>query len=133
MNPRPEPEPAPPDTVDATVESPAARAKEGSAPGTVDGRRASAAPVRRPPLRAWGLALAADTLQWLLLPVFVPGYASPANVVLDLAVGVLLVRWCGWHWAFLPSFVAELAPGVDLVPTWTAAVGLVAWTKSPEP
>ena len=28
----------------------------------------------------------------------------------------------GWHWAFLPSFFVELVPGLDLVPTWTAAV-----------
>jgi hypothetical protein len=28
----------------------------------------------------------------------------------------------GWHWAFLPTFVSELIPLWDLVPTWTAAV-----------
>jgi hypothetical protein len=26
------------------------------------------------------------------------------------------------HWAFLPTLLAELAPGFDLFPTWTAAV-----------
>jgi hypothetical protein len=31
----------------------------------------------------------------------------------------------GWHWAFLPAFAAELIPGVDLFPTWTAAVAYV--------
>jgi hypothetical protein len=33
-----------------------------------------------------------------------------------------MVRMVGWHFAFLPTFVAELVPGVDLIPTWTAAV-----------
>jgi hypothetical protein len=31
----------------------------------------------------------------------------------------------GWHWAFLPTFLAELVPGLDLVPTWTAAAFFV--------
>src|SRR4029453_14403993 len=30
----------------------------------------------------------------------------------------------GWHWAFLPAFLTELVPFVDLVPTWTIAVFL---------
>ncbi len=39
-------------------------------------------------------------------------------------MGAALIRLLGWHWAFLPSFVVELVPGVDLVLTWTAAVWL---------
>jgi hypothetical protein len=39
-------------------------------------------------------------------------------------VAAVLVALVGWHWAFLPSFVAELVPGLDLVPTWTVAVWL---------
>jgi len=31
----------------------------------------------------------------------------------------------GWHWEFLPSFLAKLVPGVDLVPLWTLAVANV--------
>ena len=64
--------------------------------------------------------------------MFGPGIASPADVLLDLAVCALLVRWCGWHWVFLPSVLAELVPGVDLVPTWTAAVWFVAWAGKSE-
>jgi hypothetical protein len=52
------------------------------------------------------------------------GAASPVNDALDVAVGAILIRLLGWHWAFLPAFLAELVPGVDLVPTWTAAVFL---------
>jgi hypothetical protein len=32
------------------------------------------------------------------------------------------VNLLGWHWEFLPSFLAKLVPGVDLVPFWTIAV-----------
>jgi hypothetical protein len=35
---------------------------------------------------------------------------------------VALIRLTGWHWEFLPSFIAELVPGLDLVPFWTLAV-----------
>jgi hypothetical protein len=31
----------------------------------------------------------------------------------------------GWNWEFLPSFLAKLVPGADLVPLWTLAVANV--------
>lgn len=71
---------------------------------------------------AWTVALLADALQLGLFPLFAGGALSPANDVLDFVVAVVLIRVLGWHWAFLPSVVAELVPGLDLVPTWTAAV-----------
>ena len=74
---------------------------------------------------AWIVAMAADALQIALFPLFVEGAVSPADSVLDLLVGVILVRLLGWHWAFLPSLAAELIPGMDLFPTWTAAVWFV--------
>ena len=40
----------------------------------------------------------------------------------SVAVALLLMRLLGWHWALLPSLVAEMVPGLNLVPTWTAAV-----------
>ena len=61
-------------------------------------------------------------MQWVLLPIFSPGAASPAADVLDVIVAALLIRWLGWHWAFLPAFAAKLVPGVDMVPSWTLAV-----------
>ena len=67
------------------------------------------------------VAVAADILQIAVFPLFAPGAASPANDALDVAVAGLLTWLVGWHWSFLPSFVAELVPGLDLVPTWTAA------------
>src|SRR5438132_12188443 len=68
------------------------------------------------------LAIMADALQIVVFPLFVEGALSPADDVLDLAVAAVLVHLLGWHWEFLPAFLAELVPGVDLVPFWTLAV-----------
>ncbi len=83
-------------------------------------------------LLAWIVALAADTIQIAGLPLFAEGATSPLDDLLDLLTAVILVRLLGWHWAFLPSLVAELVPGVNLFPTWTAAVWFVT-RKSPLP
>ena len=71
---------------------------------------------------AWFVAIAADCLQILILPLFMEGVFSPADVLIDVGVALFLTRLIGWHWAFLPSLLAELVPGLDLFPTWTAAV-----------
>ena len=71
---------------------------------------------------ARAVAFGADLLQLVALPLFLPGALSPWDDVLDVLIGLVLVRLIGWHWAFLPAFVGELIPGLDLVPTWTAAV-----------
>jgi hypothetical protein len=71
------------------------------------------------------LAVIADALQLALLPFFFEGAESPAEDILDLAIGAVLVSLLGWHWEFLPSFLAKLVPGVDLVPFWTMAVANV--------
>ena len=68
------------------------------------------------------IAVAADVLQLVFFPAFVGGWLSPLNNALDVVVAVIMVRLVGWHFAVLPTFVAELVPGVDLIPTWTAAV-----------
>jgi hypothetical protein len=78
---------------------------------------------------AMALAIAADALQLVVFPAFVAGALSPADDILDLAVGAAMVRLLGWHWEFVPSFVAKLVPGVDLVPLWSMAVANV-WRKA---
>jgi hypothetical protein len=71
---------------------------------------------------ALALAVLADALQLGLIPVFAEGFLSPANDGLDLGVAVAMFVLLGWHWALLPSLVAEMIPAVNLFPTWTAAV-----------
>jgi len=83
------------------------------------------APQTLTPVRiraARSIAIAADFLQIVVFPVFAGGAASIVNDILDVAVAVSMSLLVGWHWAFLPSFLAELVPFFDLVPTWTAAV-----------
>jgi hypothetical protein len=71
------------------------------------------------------LAVIADALQIIIFPLFVAGAVSPADDVLDFGIGALMIYLLGWHWEFLPSFVAKLVPGVDLIPFWTLAVANV--------
>jgi hypothetical protein len=71
------------------------------------------------------LAMVADAFQIAIFPLFVAGAESPADDMLDVGVGAMLVYLLGWQWEFLPSFFGKLVPGVDLVPFWTAAVASV--------
>src|SRR5256885_12990418 len=52
-------------------------------------------------------AMAADAIQILILPLFAFGALSPADTLIDLTVAVILTRLLGWHWAFLPTMLAE--------------------------
>jgi len=100
---------------------------------------ARATPVDRSPRRerwrdprhlaALAIAVAADAVQIGLLPLFVEGAAAPWNDVLEIAVGAALLLLLGWHVAFLPAFLGELVPFLDLFPTWTAAVVFVVTRK----
>ena len=66
--------------------------------------------------------MTADLIQIGLVPLFIEGGLSPFDAVLDVLMAGILTLLVGWHWAFLPAFVAELVPGFDLVPSWTLAV-----------
>ena len=79
------------------------------------------------------IGVAADVIQIVLFPLFAAGVASAWNDALDLLVAVAMTWLVGWHWAFLPSFFAELVPGLDLVPTWTAAVFFATRARSRPP
>jgi hypothetical protein len=71
------------------------------------------------------LAMVADAVQIVGFPLFAEGALSPLDDILDLIAMVALTRLVGWHWEFMPSLIAELVPGVDLVPFWTLAVANV--------
>ena len=78
------------------------------------------------------LAVAADALQLFVFPAFVEGAFSAADDVLDVVMAAIMIPLLGWHWEFLPTVVAKLVPGVDLVPFWTLAVANVyrKWKRS---
>jgi len=85
--------------------------------------------TKRRILTARIIAVVADALQLGLFPLFGEGWLSPFNDILDGVVAALMIALVGWHWSFLPAFIAELVPGFDAVPSWTVAV-LVA-TRHP--
>jgi hypothetical protein len=67
------------------------------------------------------IAFAADALQIWMFPLFAGGVAEGADAVLEVVVGLLLCWICGFHPAFLPTFIGEALPLVDLFPSWTLA------------
>lgn len=67
------------------------------------------------------VALATDGLQLLLGPM---GWAF-VDETLDIVAMVLLTLTLGFHPLFLPTFVAEFIPAVDMLPSWTACTFLV--------
>ena len=81
---------------------------------------------------AWLVAIIADAVQIVLLPLFAEGGVSPFDTIVDLVVAFILTRLIGWHWAFLPTLFAELVPGLDLFPTWTVAVLYVTRQRKTE-
>jgi hypothetical protein len=95
-------------------------------------------PARIEPIARWRIwtarlvAVSADGLQLLIFPLFSPGAVSPADDALDVVAAAALIFLIGWHWAFLPGFIAELVPGLDLVPTWTLAVLIATGKRRPK-
>lgn len=91
-------------------------------------------PHPRRKLALW-IAIAADALQLGLLPLLSTIFPVllAADDAIDVVVAIIMIRLLGWHWAFLPSFIAELVPGVGLLPTWTAAVWFVTRKGKPQP
>jgi hypothetical protein len=68
------------------------------------------------------VALLADGIQIALLPLVLGGAVSPVDDAIDIATAVILSGLLGFRWVFLPTFIAELVPFVDLAPSWTLAV-----------
>ena len=92
-----------------------------------------AVPSMRRIWAARALAVVVDGLQIVTIPAFFEGIASPLNDALDVLAGIAFVALLGWHIAFLPTFVAELVPFVDIFPTWTTAVLFVTRGRSWRP
>ena len=70
---------------------------------------------------AYAIAAATDVLQWLLGPI---GWALP-DEILDFAAMAGISLAIGFHPLLLPTFVLELIPIADLLPTWLGCVAIV--------
>jgi len=75
---------------------------------------------------ALAVAVVADGLQFLLS---LPGWAGADQVIDVVAMG--LTSWAiGFHWLLLPTFIVELVPVLEDLPTWTGCViAVIAWRK----
>jgi hypothetical protein len=74
---------------------------------------------------ALGVAIAADVFQVLLGPLGWTFFDEIIDVMTMIAVSYLI----GFHPLFLPAFLVELVPIVDMLPTWTGCVALVVALK----
>ena len=85
-------------------------------------------PTRERIWLARGLAVLMDLVQ--LHPAL---EIPPVNQILDVATAAVMTWLVGWHWAFLPTFLVEAVPIVDIVPTWTLAVLIATRGGVPAP
>ena len=92
-------------------------------------------PDRRPPLSrsrlrvAWAIALTVDAIQ---IPATAAGPVGWfIDVGLDLITMAVMWAMLGFHWAFLPSFLTEWVPYLNLAPFWTLAVALATRGRGP--
>lgn len=82
---------------------------------------------RARPLTRWrtvlalAVAVAADGLQIGLFPVA----WTFAQSAVDVVAMILTVWLLGFHLLLLPTFVVELVPVADMLPTWTGCVAAV--------
>jgi hypothetical protein len=78
---------------------------------------------------AYGVAIATDILQFALGPF---GWAF-TDEILDVVALVATTRLLGFHPLLLPTFLLEVVPVVDVLPTWTACVALVIALRKRQP
>jgi hypothetical protein len=71
--------------------------------------------------QAYAVAITTDVLQFALGPF---GWVG-ADEALDVAAAFLIWRILGFHPLLLPTFIIELLPVADILPTWTGCVALV--------
>ncbi|HEY6893750.1 MAG TPA: hypothetical protein VI258_06265 [Rhodanobacteraceae bacterium] len=70
---------------------------------------------------AYVVAVVTDALQVLLGPF---GWTA-ADELLDVVAAFLTIRLLGFHPLLLPTFLLELVPVADMLPTWTGCVAIV--------
>ncbi|MGH7294906.1 MAG: hypothetical protein ACRELB_08235, partial [Polyangiaceae bacterium] len=63
-----------------------------------------------------------DLAQWFFFPVLSEGALSPFEIALDAVTAVVILLVVGFQWRLAIALAAELVPGLDLFPTWTAVV-----------
>lgn len=78
---------------------------------------------------AYAVAITTDVLQFVLGPL---GWAF-TDEILDVIALIATTKLLGFHPLLLPTFILELVPLVDMLPTWTGCVALVVAMRKKEP
>jgi len=85
---------------------------------------------------AYVVAVAADVLEFPITALENTGFGiipgELAAGVVDAVVFGIMTRLLGFHWLFLPSFVLEAIPEIDVLPTWVGCVAYVVWQRKKE-
>jgi hypothetical protein len=84
--------------------------------------RGAVATTRRRHRIALAVAATSDIAQVVFAPLFVEGAGSPFEVALDAVTAAVILFIVGFRWRLALALAAELIPGADLFPTWTAVV-----------
>ena len=102
-------------------------------------REGSAFPVKKPELTrnriiaAFTVAVVADLLEFPITAAEATFLGAPVGELgaglVDIIVFGIMTRLLGFHWMFLPTFVVEVIPGLDILPTWVGCVGFVVWKR----
>lgn len=71
---------------------------------------------------ALAIAAVSDVAQWFVLPATIEGGVSPLEAGIDAVTAIAILIAVGFHWRLAIALFAELLPGIDLAPTWTAVV-----------
>jgi hypothetical protein len=89
--------------------------------------------TRRRIILAFAIAAIADIIQFPITVGEATGVFSIPAELADLFVDCVLMAattmLLGFHWMLLPTLFAEVIPGLDLLPTWTACVAYVVWRR----
>jgi hypothetical protein len=78
---------------------------------------------------AYGAAIVTDGLQLVLGPFGWPF----ADEILDVAAMIATTSLLGFHPLLLPTFLLELVPVADMIPSWTVCVALVIALRRKQP
>jgi hypothetical protein len=77
---------------------------------------------------AYAIAIATDVLQVGLGPL---GWTF-ADEILDVVALIATAKLLGFHPLLLPTFILEVLPVMDMLPTWTGCVALVVALRKKE-
>jgi hypothetical protein len=85
---------------------------------------------------AYSVAILADLIEFPIIAAEVTVVAAPAAegvaVVVDAIAFGVITKLLGFHWVFLPSFLVEVVPGLDMLPTWVGCVFFVVRQRKKE-